>query len=278
MLPSSYANLERQLDFEDLARGIERTFVVPLEVGNKVWTYGEMEGGRAEAYDEVEGIRRIREAYAGIDQAIPHATTAAAVAAAATTTTPSAFELPTSLPAHLPYNPSHLTSNLLLPSPYPVIDMYVQTTLSRLHLKNGLPSTISTYGIVKTSTYKSVSPYVTRLSYNMRAPTGGGYCYNVGRWHKSNSIIYQVDVEGTAVKWRQMCFDADCRGFRSEWVEVQELRGWWEEVRFEREVRSEDEPKTTTTSESNFSLSTSALLGGGTERGGGKEGEGGERV
>ncbi|GMI16779.1 hypothetical protein TrLO_g12406 [Triparma laevis f. longispina] len=241
ILPSSYDNLASSLDFEELSIGFERTFVCPIFV-DKVLTYEGGVGGGYE-WDWREGIDRIKKAYAGT---LNPPTTASFQGTTETNIQPPPF--------NPPFNPDEfnnnqitqqslhnlptygIASNLTLPSCYSIIDSYVNTILGRLNLKENKASYITTYSIVKTSTYKSKNSWVERLSYNMKQSSGGGgWCSNVGRWHKSNGIIYQVDL-GENVRYRQMCFDADCRGYRSRWVIIPELQTWWEEQIFEREM------------------------------------------
>jgi hypothetical protein len=40
------------------------------------------------------------------------------------------------------------------------------------------------------------------------------WCLNIGRAHKSNGIAVEVDL--TFLVLTQVCFDPDCRGYRSE--------------------------------------------------------------
>jgi hypothetical protein len=42
---------------------------------------------------------------------------------------------------------------------------------------------------------------------------GNRYCHNINRAHKSNNIMFEVNLTSGYV--RQKCWDADCRGFRS---------------------------------------------------------------
>jgi hypothetical protein len=47
---------------------------------------------------------------------------------------------------------------------------------------------------------------------------GNKYCQNVGRQHKSNGIMFDVDINRGCVF--QKCWDQDCRGYRSPPVNV----------------------------------------------------------
>ncbi len=99
-------------------------------------------------------------------------------------------------------------SNLLLPSPFPLIDKYVANHLA------GPKGTIGSYSLLQ------ANPDV--ISYNMR---GNRYCRNIGREHKSNNVGWRVNVR--ALTATQVCFDLDCRGFRWELtVDDPEVKEW----------------------------------------------------
>ncbi|KAJ3054490.1 hypothetical protein HK097_001671, partial [Rhizophlyctis rosea] len=41
------------------------------------------------------------------------------------------------------------------------------------------------------------------------------FCSNIGRQHKSNGVYYVVDLKTGVFNQRHVCYDPDCRHFRS---------------------------------------------------------------
>uniref|UniRef100_A0A162AFI4 DNA-directed primase/polymerase protein n=1 Tax=Daucus carota subsp. sativus TaxID=79200 RepID=A0A162AFI4_DAUCS len=83
-------------------------------------------------------------------------------------------------------------------SPFPVLDMFVESLASSGSVSGGKIQSwywFSEYGV---------------MVYNMLR---NRYCERIGRQHKSNHVIYVVDLRRAA--YYQKCHDPDCRGYRS---------------------------------------------------------------
>jgi hypothetical protein len=85
-------------------------------------------------------------------------------------------------------------------SPFPSIDSFVLFIAS----KGGVQGYISSWSL-----------YAANQTYRVRYTIGKNrWCEKVGRPHKSNGIILEVDLNFLVLT--QTCFDPDCRGFRWE--------------------------------------------------------------
>ncbi|XP_074381097.1 uncharacterized protein LOC141721856 isoform X2 [Apium graveolens] len=82
-------------------------------------------------------------------------------------------------------------------SPFPVLDMFVESLASIGSVSGKIQSWywFSEYGV---------------MVYNMSRHR---YCERIGRQHKSNHVMYIVDLRRAA--YYQKCHDPDCRGYRS---------------------------------------------------------------
>ena len=64
---------------------------------------------------------------------------------------------------------------------------------------------------------------------------GNRFCQRIGRQHKSNNIYFICDTERR--RFRQACFDSDCRSFSFPWIEMKNKKDGddedWREAWFE---------------------------------------------
>lgn len=60
------------------------------------------------------------------------------------------------------------------------------------------------------------------------------YCYNIGRHHRSNGIMYVVDLK--AATYYQKCHDPDCRGFKSEPRRLPDDVAFWRTLSHEMDM------------------------------------------
>ena len=112
-------------------------------------------------------------------------------------------------------------------SPYPLLDNFVLATLGS---RGGTKGSISSWSIYTnnkmtkennsentfTSPTKDNSKY---NSYRIRYQIfGNRFCENIGRQHKSNGIILEVDLLLSTLY--QSCWDPDCRYFKSNPIHV----------------------------------------------------------
>jgi hypothetical protein len=107
-------------------------------------------------------------------------------------------------------------------SPFPFLDKFV---LDNLGNRGGTQGTISSWSIYmrnKLNSHDFTSPkkYTTRYnSYRLRYQIHGNrYCSNIGRQHKSNGIILEVDLLLATLV--QLCWDNDCRNYRSNPIHI----------------------------------------------------------
>ena len=108
-------------------------------------------------------------------------------------------------------------------SPFPFLDKFV---LDNLGNRGGTQGSIASWSIYmrnKLNSHDFTSPkkeYTTRYnSYRLRYQIHGNrYCSNIGRQHKSNGIILEVDLLLATLV--QLCWDNDCRNYRSNPIHV----------------------------------------------------------
>lgn len=93
-------------------------------------------------------------------------------------------------------------------SPYPEIDDYIQSIIG--------------FGHIRCWYYFSQGE---RLVYEI---AHNRFCYNIGREHKSNGIIYIVDLKSKT--YYQKCHDPDCKEFRSEAWPLPESTVFWQNM------------------------------------------------
>ena len=93
------------------------------------------------------------------------------------------------------------------PSPFPVLDRYVANVLGSRHGAAGL---IRAWDCDR-SLSSSATPRC--ITYHMK---GNRYCERVGRQHRSNNVMWTVDLG--CMRCYQTCYDPDCQaaGFRGE--------------------------------------------------------------
>lgn len=105
-------------------------------------------------------------------------------------------------------NKKHLEIEGCSQSPYPEIDNYIQTIIG--------------FGYIRCWYYFSQSE---RLVYEIAL---NRFCYNIGREHKSNGIMYVVDLKNAM--YYQKCHDPDCKEFRSEAWPLPENTVFWQNM------------------------------------------------
>ncbi|XP_022865174.1 DNA-directed primase/polymerase protein [Olea europaea var. sylvestris] len=96
------------------------------------------------------------------------------------------------------YTSDDSKSYLMGKSPFPALDVFVETVVASVGNVSGKIRSwywFSEYGLM-----------VYSMSKNR-------YCERIGRQHKSNHVIYVVDLRRAA--YYQKCHDPDCRGYRS---------------------------------------------------------------
>ena len=95
-------------------------------------------------------------------------------------------------------------------SPFPKLDQFIVHTLGK---RKGLDGSIGTWSL------GNHQPFPRSISFNMK---NNRWCENIGRAHKSNSIIWVVHLIDR-VCW-QSCHDPECRavGFRGERIDLPE--------------------------------------------------------
>ncbi|KAL3799237.1 hypothetical protein HJC23_012962 [Cyclotella cryptica] len=94
-------------------------------------------------------------------------------------------------------------------SPMPKLDEYILSTLGR---RGGAQGRIRAWSI------EQVNVGVFYLTYQM---CDNRWCERIGRQHKSNNIMWTVDLKHKTC-W-QSCHDSDCRGFRSREMKLANL-------------------------------------------------------
>ena len=92
-------------------------------------------------------------------------------------------------------------------SPFPKLEQWILDTLGR---REGRIGSIGTWSVVC-----SQRPLPQTVCFNMK---GNRYCDNVGRAHKSNNIIWNVDLLDRVCY--QSCHDPECRGYRGDPIDV----------------------------------------------------------
>ena len=92
-------------------------------------------------------------------------------------------------------------------SPFPKLEQWIIDTLGR---REGRIGCIGTWSVVG-----SQRPLPQTVCFNMK---GNRYCDNVGRAHKSNNIIWNVDLLDRVCY--QSCHDPECRGYRGDPIDV----------------------------------------------------------
>ena len=266
-IPNAFEKLKTQLSWECHAEGFERTLVVPLsnEPSTKVLSWDASKGAVAD-YNKVDEECRVREAIEAVQctaavtlsQASCASSASASVASSQASSSNTSYYSSystlsqirnNSLPPSLPYVPSNVKVNLRLPSCYPILDAYVADYLAALHSdpsKGFSKGTIGGWNVSYETSDGCGGYWVSKITWDMR---GNRYCRNIGRHHKSNNVRFQIDLTGGSCDhercvWRQLCFDKDCKGYKSEWREVEDerVKEWHESETFGRElIRAEAE-------------------------------------
>mmetsp|Transcript_3699 Transcript_3699/g.4361 ORF Transcript_3699/g.4361 Transcript_3699/m.4361 type:complete len:635 (-) Transcript_3699:99-2003(-) len=114
-------------------------------------------------------------------------------------------------------------------SPYPLLDKFVQNTLAK---RKGLDGTIRSWSLEQWND----QPFIT---YCMK---GNRYCENINRSHKSNNIIWNVNISDG--EYWQTCLDPECRNmsFRGEVKELpRELQQSLNDIAIENAINFDDE-------------------------------------
>lgn len=93
-------------------------------------------------------------------------------------------------------------------SPFPKLEQWIIDTLGT---RNGRIGSIGTWSVV----VGTQRPLPQTVCFNMK---DNRYCYNVGRAHKSNNIIWNVDLLDRVCY--QSCHDPECRGYRGDPIDV----------------------------------------------------------
>lgn len=113
-------------------------------------------------------------------------------------------------------------------SPFPKLQSWIVSTLGR---REGLVGAVGTWSI------GTQRPLPRTVCFNMMY---NRYCDNVRRAHKSNNIIWNVDL-GDRVCY-QGCHDPECRGFRGKFIDLPEdVNGEIDEYFLEYELSSLNE-------------------------------------
>lgn len=124
----------------------------------------------------------------------------------------------------------------IMPSPFPMVDQYV---VSSLACRGGVTGRISQWllKIISSTTTHTTPTQMPNTIFpqnksivmdthknNQRAVNstvfmeyqiaGNRYCQNINRPHKSNNIMFEVNLNSGVA--RQKCWDIECRGYRSE--------------------------------------------------------------
>ncbi|GMI10094.1 hypothetical protein TrRE_jg7691, partial [Triparma retinervis] len=244
--PLTQKRLSTALSFTSYALCFERTLVVPLSTsGCSTVLRWNSSGSSSDAHNPKSEVARMETLVKSqVSTYAPPPVPNPPQPPGSSTLPPTSAVDYSSLPASLPFDAaSHAgKQNLRLPSCYPILDAYVGGYLCTLHADPHLgvsPGVIGGWSATKVSG-AGQSPWVSRLTYDIR---GNRWCGNVGRHHRSNNIRFQVDLMGGiedlgngGAVWRQMCHDRDCRGYRSEWYEVEEqgVKEWEEGERWDR--------------------------------------------
>lgn len=102
-------------------------------------------------------------------------------------------------------------SSRSLPSPFQSLDTFVRVQVCGPLCGNLRKGNITSWSLYPTSS--------TSDHYKMRyTVTGNRYCNHIKREHRSNGVYIEVDLQWSLMV--QKCFDAECRGFVSDAVEI----------------------------------------------------------
>lgn len=104
-------------------------------------------------------------------------------------------------------------------SPYPLLDKFVLSTLGSKGGSQGSINSWSIYTRNKMNKENITIPAGKYSNYRIRYQlVGNRFCQNIGRQHKSNGIMLEVDFLLSTLT--QLCFDSDCKNFRSDPIHV----------------------------------------------------------
>lgn len=97
------------------------------------------------------------------------------------------------------------------PSPFPVLDEYVTNVVGS---RMGMAGTIRAWNLLVNRPPSSFAvPHL--ITYNMK---GNRYCERIRREHKSNNVMWNVDLLVGSMTCYQTCHDPECQaaGFRGQ--------------------------------------------------------------
>jgi hypothetical protein len=100
-----------------------------------------------------------------------------------------------------------ITSSQFMPSPFPALDAYI---LRAGASRGGIIGELAGFSLYYIPSTQDNWPHTFKLRYNVNK---NRYCENVGRQHKSNHIILEVNLNYGV--FNQLCWDPECKSYRS---------------------------------------------------------------
>lgn len=112
------------------------------------------------------------------------------------------------------YRDSSIASSTSMPSPFSALDEFVTSTFCSI---GGVQGQLSGWYLYVAN--QSGSTVHVRNIYKLRYSVAHNrFCQNIGRSHRSNGIMFEVDLFCGVIY--QTCWDPDCRGYRSPIVQA----------------------------------------------------------